>query len=174
MKKRQTFILIWEVVTFAVMAAYLSLGYIYLPIETGGLETAAARVAFGASWLVIPSLSLVVGILAVMYQRFTTDAIDPLAGTEQDNATLEVLRRYLQNTVEQLVLYGAAHLAFAAVVEPESMKLVPLLAVLFLFARIVFLLGYLRAPMWRTPGYALTFYPTLVVALYASYRVVVG
>ena len=66
------------------------------------------------------------------------------------------------------------NLAFAAVVEPESMKLVPLFAALFLFARIVFLLGYLRAPMWRTPGYALTFYPTLVVALYASYRVVVG
>ncbi len=56
----------------------------------------------------------------------------------------------------------------------KAMKLVPLLAALFLVARIVFLLGYLRAPMWRTPGCALNIYPTLCVALYGSYRVVVG
>ena len=52
-----------------------------------------------------------------------------------------------------------------------SIKLIPILATLFVFGRIAFWIGYLKDPLDRAFGRGVTLYPTIAVLIYDVYRV---
>lgn len=120
--------------------------------------------------LVSPAVAIAAGIAFVARARF----FDPRAiDGDSGSVTIDLGNRYLGNTVEQAALAAMTWLAFAAAVPARAAFLVPVLAVVFLVARVLFAVGYAFAPQARAFGFALTFYPTLGVLL-QTIRYMVG
>ncbi len=114
----------------------------------------ASRIALGAASLLPGVVVLAAMLLAQMVVRFATGTFDPTLG--QDGRFLVVNQRVITNTVEQTVCFAPAILALSAAAAPWRMGMVVALGLTFALARIVFWLGYLRAPLLRAPGMAAT------------------
>jgi fatty-acid desaturase len=87
-------------------------------------------------------------------------------------SSLEIDQRYLQNTLEQLVLAIVAHLALVTIVAPESIRAVAILVMLFVIGRATFWIGYHRSGAARAFGFATTFYPTVGTYVYVILRMI--
>ena len=113
----------------------------YAP-PVAGMDSLAARMLFtlkcyGAAVL----FTLVLGIEAVAHERLVTPAFDPLAGFE--TRRMRVNQRYLQNTLEQTVVFGAALFGLAAWQPTDtSMRAVEAATVVWVLSRWGFWIGY--------------------------------
>ncbi|MBL8613401.1 MAG: MAPEG family protein [Myxococcales bacterium] len=147
-------------------AAILGAAYGILP-EVRFLG-ASDRLAYALGLLVFPALMMALGVGAVALSRYSSDAIDPLARAERGE--ILVHSRYLSNTTEQLVLHAVAVLGLAAEGSAFSMRILPGLVACFVVGRAAFWLGYLREPLARGPGFAMTLQPTVLALLYLAGR----
>jgi len=117
-----------------------------------------------------PGLVMIAMVGRLAQRRFFDEAIvdgGPLTGAA------EIDRRVLVNTTEQLVLAMAVWPAAAVLLGPEGPGVILVLGVAFAVARLAFWAGYHLAPPLRAFGFAATFYPTVLVAIWALWRVVV-
>lgn len=115
-----------------------------------------------------PGLVMIAIVGRLAQRRFLDDAIidgGPLTGPA------EIDRRVLQNTVEQLVLAGAIWPAAAVMLGEDGPGVIMVLGLAFAVARVAYWAGYHRAPPLRAFGFAASFYPTVLVALWALWRV---
>ena len=152
--------------------AFIAGAFVLVPFDSSSLESAADRIAFTLRWEALAALTLGFGVSRVsLFRMFSARAIDGSAPTA-DERGLELGRRYLQNTLEQLVLAVIAHLALATWLAPDAMRLIPILVTWFVIARIAFFVGYQRNPTARILGFAATSLPTLVVLIYDVARLV--
>lgn len=117
---------------------------------------------------VFAALCLLAGVGRIANRRFFTP--EAIGGGE--SPSIELDRRYVQNTLEQLVLAIVAHLALVTIVAPESIRVVAVLVMLFVIGRATFWIGYHRSGPARAFGFATTFYPTVAVYAFVVYRIV--
>lgn len=132
-----------------------------------GLTSPGERVIYALQCNALPAVVLLFALWAVAIGRATSAAIDPLAGKE--SRTLTVHLKFLSGTLEQVVLFSISSLALSVFLEPCTMPMIPIAAILFVLNRIVFWLGYLRHSTLRALGLAGTIYPVSVMVLYAAY-----
>jgi uncharacterized MAPEG superfamily protein len=96
-------------------------------------------------------LCFFLGIEAVAHERLQTAAIDPLAGVE--SLRMKINLRYLQNTLEQLLVFIPGLLALAYYcANGYAMRAVVATTIVWILSRFVFWIGYHIAPEFRTPG----------------------
>ncbi len=127
----------------------------------GGIDT-VWRLVYALKCEVFAALCLLAGVALIANRRFfIADAIE---GGE--SPSIEIDRRYVQNTLEQLVLAIVAHLALVTIVAPESIRAVAVLVMLFVIGRVTFWIGYHYSGPARAFGFATTFYPTVAVYVY--------
>ncbi len=129
-----------------------------IPVPMAMMQPTLMGAAFGPGIV----LMLMVGRLA--QRRFFDDAIvdgGPLTGAA------EIDRRVLQNTVEQVVL---ALCLWPLVGFFLGAGMVLALGIGFALARVAFWVGYHLAPPLRAFGFAATFYPTVLAALWVMWR----
>jgi hypothetical protein len=108
------------------------------------------------------------GIEAVAHERLHTKAINPLAGAESPR--MKVNLRYLQHTLEQLVLFIPGLLALSTYCSNgQSMRAVAATTIVWIVSRAVFWIGYHKAPRFRTPG-LMGMIQSLIVLLYVCVR----
>ena len=69
----------------------------------------------------------------------------------------------LQNTLEQCCLAFPVYVATAIVAPASFLPVVPLAAGMFLVGRALFFAGYAKGAPARAYGFALTFYPTVLL-----------
>jgi len=113
-------------------------------------------------------LCLLLGIEAVSHERLVTTAINPLAGAE--STRMKVNLRYLQNTLEQLLLFIPGLLGLAHYCDNgASMRAVVATTVVWILARFVFWIGYHQGPLFRAPG-LVGVVQSLLVLLYVCAR----
>jgi hypothetical protein len=117
-----------------------------------GAENPVNRLGFALGWIGMATLlTLVVGVEAVAHERLFTPAINPLAG--QESPRMRINLRYLQNTLEQLVVFIPALLLQAwQAADGTELRAVTATAIVWIALRLVFWIGYHRAPELRTPG----------------------
>ena len=120
----------------------------------------ASRLAFALVWLLLPALTLLVGIIAAGRRGFYRDAIDGMRTPA--NWGLELNLRYNQGTLEQLVLAAIAWSGLAVQLPLAQLYLIPMMGVLFVAGRITFLIGYAIYPIARAYGMTLTALPTIL------------
>jgi uncharacterized MAPEG superfamily protein len=123
----------------------------------------------------IAALTLMAGIQAVASQRGQSDAINPLAG--KDPPSMQVHSRYIQNTLEQLVLFVVGTAALSTYLDAHTARILPALTVVFVVARLAFWRGYLRDPMARSLGMAGTFvvnFAVFAAVIYFTVRTGLG
>ena len=132
----------------------------------GGIEM-SWRLEYALKCDVFAALCLLAGVAMVGNRRFFLP--DAIAGGS--SPTIEIDLRYLQNTLEQLVLAVVAHLALVTIVAPESIRAVAVLVMLFVIGRVTFWIGYHRSGPARAFGFATTFYPTVAVYVYVVSKI---
>lgn len=127
--------------------------------------TAGERLAYAVQWIALAALPLVLAIGSVGNARFSSEAINPLAGKE--NLATAVNCRVVDNTVQQFLLFGAGSLAVAAGARGDQLGVVAAAAIVFVIARLTFWIGYRIKPVYRAAGFASTFYLNLILFGYA-------
>ena len=142
-------------------------------LAPGWIAPTGTPLELAVKWLCLPALSLLAVIGRMANMRFLNAALidgqDGGAGSAADLA-----QRVLRNTTEQCVLVALAWPALAIQLAPTQAGLFPALAVTFLIGRAAFALGYAKGAAGRAFGFGLTFYPTVVVVIWASARAVLG
>ncbi len=126
---------------------------------------AAAPLAYVWPWLMLPGLSLLLGIGLVANGRFLDPSLID-GGAPAPGSRLDIDRRYLQNTLEQVVLALLGWSFLALQLPPRHLGVIPALAVSFVFARFCFWIGYRGSGTARAFGFAATFYPTVAAILW--------
>src|SRR3984885_15536042 len=135
----------------------------------GGIES-SWRLAYALRWEVVAALCLVAGVAKIANRRFfIAEAIDG-----DPAPSIEIDRRYIQNTLEQLVLAIVAHLALVTIVAPESIPPVAVLVRRFVIGRVTFWIGYHYSGPARAFGFGTTFYPTVAVYVFLVFRIAGG
>ena len=148
---------------WAVVLLWAAATYVQLPVFT---LMPTIMTAFLAPGLVMVAM---VGRLA--QRRFFDDAIidgDPLSGAA------EIDQRVLSNTAEQLVLALCIWPAAAVILGGAGPGVIVCLGLGFAVARLAFWAGYHRSPPMRAFGFAATFYPTILVGLWAIWQLAFG
>ena len=103
---------------------------------------------------------------ALARERFFNPAdIDGGALSIHGSAKANILQSILQNTLEQSVLAIVVYLFWATVMPARFLSVISSAAVLFLLGRIFFALGYAKGAPARSTGFALTFFPTMLMLI---------
>ncbi len=124
---------------------------------------AVSAIVHTLQWDVLVVVWLAASIAALARHRFFTPSDIDGSGLSEGTSTAKVLQSVLQNSLEQVVLALATHLIWAAVMPWRWQAAVPVAAILFFAGRMLFWRGYARGAPARALGFALTFYPTVVM-----------
>lgn len=149
------------------VAAWLALFWLTPPLASAAEPL--ARLVYALNWIAVAVLlTFLTAIEAVSHERLFTPAIDPLAGRE--SARMRVNLRYLQHTLEQLLVFipGLLLLAWHSA-DGAELRAVAATAVVWIALRIVFWVGYHISPSLRTPG-LVGMAMSMVVLLYCVAR----
>ncbi len=155
-------------VAFPVTAA-LWLGCYHLLPSLAGMDDPLARLRFALNCCCVATLlCFVTGIEAVAHERLQSSAIDPLAGFE--TRRLKINLRYLQHTLEQLMVFvpGLLGLAFYCS-NGAAMRAVVATTATWIVGRAGFWIGYHYDSQYRAvgaPGMA----QSMIVLLYVCAR----
>jgi hypothetical protein len=144
------------------------LAYMIPPLK--GMDTLDARMLFTLKCFCVAVLfCLVTGVESVAHERLFSPAFDPLLGFE--TRRLRINKQYLQNTLEQIVVFGAALFGLAAYSsDGYMMRIILATTVLWVLARFAFWLGYHHSAAFRgfgAAGMALS----MLVLLYVVARI---
>jgi uncharacterized membrane protein YdbT with pleckstrin-like domain len=140
-------------IAFIVTGVWLQTQFAILSFATFG-KTAAFSLALSL-------LPLAAGIGWAARTRHFEQNIDgsaPAPGTP-----LHLTRRYIENTLEQTLLFFGASCALFFAAPAFSAAVLPIMAIWFCIARALFYFGYNRRPLARAVGFASTFHPTLAL-----------
>lgn len=151
------------------IAIGLALAVSVLALVAYALPTLGASLAERASLLALclipPVVTLAISIARLAKHRFFTPAdIDGSALTEgSDRARL--LQSLLQNTLEQVALAVPVYVAWAMLAPAGMLGALVAASGLFLLARLLFYKRYRSGAAARSLGFALTFYPTVLLLI---------
>lgn len=135
-----------------------------LPDERG----AASAMAHALQWDVLLVFCLAANIAILARHRFLSPADIDGGGLSEGTRATKVLQSVLQNTLEQMVFALSVHFIWAVTLPWRWQAAIPAAAMLFFLGRGLFWRGYARGAPARALGFALTFYPTLVMLLVAA------
>ncbi|MBV8522663.1 MAG: hypothetical protein JOY71_11165 [Acetobacteraceae bacterium] len=152
------------------VALLLWLAIAYLAPPVASMESLSARMVFTLKCCCLAVLfCLVTGVEAIAHERLSSPAFDPLNGFE--TRRLRVNQRYLQNTLEQTLVFATGLFGLAAYCPNGSaMRAVLATTIVWTLGRFVFWIGYHRSAAMRglgAPGMALS----MIVLLYVAARV---
>jgi len=124
---------------------------------------------FALGWVAVAVLlCLATGAEAVAHRRLFTPGIDPLAGA--DPPAMKVDQRYLQQTVEQILVFAAGLFGLAACAAPETAaRSIAATSSVWILSRWAFWIGYRRAPRFRAPA-LVGMVQSLVVLLWVAWQ----
>ena len=133
------------IATAAPVALLLWLAIAYLTPPLGGMDSLAGRMLFSLKCCCLAVLfCLVTGVEAVAHERLSSPAFDPLSGFE--TRRLRVNQRYLQNTLEQTVVFAVGLFGLAAYsADGSAMRSVLATTIVWMLARVAFWVGYHRS-----------------------------
>jgi hypothetical protein len=154
------------------IALWLLVTHVVPPLP--GMESLSGRMLFTLKCFCVAVLfCLVTGVVSVAHERLSSPAFDPLAGFE--TARLRVNQRYLQNTVEQTIVFAAALFGLAACCSNgAAMRAVLATTLVWILARFAFWMGYHRSAAMRglgAPGMALSMIVLLYVVGHFGYEI---
>ncbi|MDQ2780205.1 MAG: MAPEG family protein [Pseudomonadota bacterium] len=103
------------------------------------------------------------------HRYFTAEDIDGSGLTDGSRKARE-LQAILQNSLEQLALAVPVYLAFGLLAPGFAVSMIPMAAIMFFVGRVLFMIGYSRGAPSRAFGFALTFYPTVILLILTLFR----
>ena len=147
------------------LAALLSLS-MWMNGPASGADV-GERLAYASRWIALAAAPLFLVITSMTKERFKSAAIDPTTRSESTEMIID--GRVVDNTVQQFVLFIAAGLAVAAGSPGADLSIVGAAAMIFVFMRLAFWIGYRINPLYRAFGMAGTSYLNLALFCYAAW-----
>lgn len=151
----------------AVSLAVLAGAVWWQPPALTPLLAPAQQILFTLQWDAGILLCLLFAIGTLARHRFLTPADIDGGGLSAGTDRAREYQAILQNTLEQAVIAVLAHLLWTAAMPRAWLAAIPAAVALFVLGRILFTLGYRRGAAARAFGFALTFYPTVLLTLAA-------
>jgi len=142
-----------------------AVGYLAWP-AVADVATPSDRLVYAAWLSAAPALVVYAMFFSCLRLRDTPDAVNPLLGAE--STRWKVNQRVLTNTVEQLAIFLPLLFALAVRVDPAHAALLPLHVACWTASRVVFWIGYRRAPAWRAPGMSWTHVTSLLAIVWLA------
>lgn len=124
------------------------------------IQSATDRVLLALQLCVAPAAMLACCVFCCLRLLDTPSAENPLAGAESVRWKIDA--RVLQNTVEQALIFVPLLLALAIRIEPEQVRLLPVLVAIWMAGRVLFWIGFRRDFPLRAVGFDWTFYTSLL------------
>lgn len=152
----------------------LSAGIVLIPTSLALDSSVADRVAYTLKADILVIFWLVYCIGKLGGHRFNTPEDIDGSGLTIGTEKAKVLQAVLQNTLEEGVLAIVAHLIWAVVMPVTWISGILVAAILFTLGRFLFIRGYAGGAPSRALGFALTFYPSVVMLFVATISVVLG
>ncbi|QXP44955.1 MAPEG family protein [Shewanella eurypsychrophilus] len=141
------------------------MGIVFDPFSYAQIEDTGNKLAVLGQSLILPVVFLIasIGRLA-KYRFFSPEDID---GCALSNASHEasVLQSLLQNTLEQLLMTVMVYSIWTFTMPTAWFSVLPLCSLLFAIGRIAFFKGYAHGAPARAFGFALTFYPSVLLMI---------
>jgi hypothetical protein len=158
-----------EIAIAFVVSAALWLATYYLLPPLDGMTGALARLVFALKCGCVALLfCFVLGIEAIAHESLRSPAIDPLAGYETRRMTINL--RYLQNTLEQLLLFLPGLLGLAYYCNSgAAMRAIVATTLVWILGRLAFWIGYHQGSLHRAAG-APSMMIGMVMLLYVGAR----
>ena len=142
--------------------------YLFPAGNETAFPTNLEKLVYTLKWQPLSVMMLLFGIGAVGRVRATTTAIDPVYGNGEHLLFVEA--RYLQNTLEQLILSTTGQLILSVYVSAAVLtRIIPILVILFVVGRFLFFFGYKMDPLKRGYGFSMTFLPSVLVHTYCLF-----
>ena len=123
------------------------------------------RIAATLGWDVLVLLCLIGAVGNLARHRFLTPADIDGSGMTTATDRARIYQSIVQNTLEQSVIAVLAHLAWTVTLPLDWQAAVPVAAMLFVVGRVFFAAGYKGGAPARAFGFALTFYPSVLMAI---------
>ncbi|MCA9654154.1 MAG: MAPEG family protein [Myxococcales bacterium] len=142
----------------AIAGVRMAAEHLVLPADELG-----PRLRYGLPFELLPVLVMMLTIGVLARHRFVTPQDIDGSGLTPGSERARLLQAVLQNTLEQLVLALPTHLLWLVLVPLEWLAVAPACAVAWVVGRGLFALGYSRGAPSRALGFALTFYPTVLM-----------
>jgi uncharacterized MAPEG superfamily protein len=138
----------------ALVAGALWLALRYFSPEHLQVASVTDRLILAFKWWCVAVLfCFATGIDAVAHERLQSPAFDPLSG--YDTKRMRINLRYLQNTLEQLVMFTAGLFGLALYSnDGDEMRAVDATAIVWILFRFAFWMGYHRSAAMRSLGAA--------------------
>ena len=141
----------------------------FLPATSTGSASTRALL-----WDTLVVACLAINIAMLARHRFFTPADIDGGGLSTGTPTAHLLQSMLQNTLEQAALALGVHAVWASAMPQTWQAAIPVASLLFVTGRVMFWRGYARGASARALGFALTFYPSVVMLLMIAAHLVVG
>lgn len=154
---------------FLTAAAILGVVVIYAGRGLASPAPLEFRLWLLALSIMAPAFSLFVCIARLAKHRFFT--AEDIHGSALSGGTVRarLLQSLLQNTLEQGALALPVYMGCAFVYPSRFLGVIPAAAAMFLVGRVLFFAGYSNGAPSRAFGFALTFYPTVLLGFAAIY-----
>ena len=141
----------------------IAMGMMFDPFSYAQSEDLGSKFTVLGRSLILPVVFLIasIGRLA-KFRFFSPEDID---GSALSNTSHEasVLQSLLQNTLEQLLMTAMVYSIWAFTMPTVWLSVLPLCSLLFAIGRIAFFKGYAKGAPARAFGFALTFYPSVLL-----------
>ncbi len=125
--------------------------------------TLVDRLAVAVKCTLVPGMFLIIGVARMARQRFFSPEDIDGGVTSTDTPRAQLLQTLLQNTLEQSVIALLVYLGWALTMPATWLSVVPVAALAFAIGRILFFLGYEQGAASRALGFAMTFYPSVIM-----------
>ncbi|KAJ8030503.1 hypothetical protein HOLleu_26946 [Holothuria leucospilota] len=151
-----------------VVGSYLAIKY--LPVPTPSTPSLINRLVFTIRLSFFSLIPLEFGTVNVAYRRFhdmDNHGSNPIK--EKVDYGMAVAQRFLQNTLEQTVSHVIVQLVMCTVIPANYLPVLTVFTFWFLIGRLFFFLGYMKSPINRAFGFALTRISRIISIAMTSY-----
>jgi hypothetical protein len=157
----------------AIAVAAIAAVIFFRPLLLMPAATPLQAFAPALRWDILPLVCLAAHIAVIARRRFVTrDDLDG-SGPAEGAARVRVAQATLQNTLEQAVLALSTHVVWALTMPRPWQGVIAVAAILFFIGCLLFWRGQGSGAATRAFGFALTFYPSLLMLLILAVHFVV-
>lgn len=138
------------------------------PFHYGRLEGSDSRMNILGLSIILPTITLIVSIGRLAGFRFFSPQDIDGSGLTKGSQQAVIFQSLLQNTLEQLTITVGTYTIWCFTMPATWLSAIPLCSLAFAIGRISFFRGYHKGAPSRAFGFALTFYPTVLLMLTAA------
>ncbi len=152
-------------VALLISVSTLGWGIVFDPFHLGSINDFWGRLHILGLSSALPALFFIALIVRLaIFRFFSPEDIDGSASTAGSREA-KLLQSLLQNTLEQFIIAIGTYAAWCLLMPMSWLSAIPLASLLFAIGRICFFKGYRKGAPPRAFGFALTFYPTVLLLL---------